>query len=90
MGSRREDVDLELVLRDPICARRWIEDFNRRQTEPLKFAVLENGLEIEKVIHFETMTDDEAVEVALQILQDCEIRQAIHELNLLDPDRHVH
>lgn len=90
MGSKREDVDLELVLRDPVCARQWIEDYLKRQTLAPKFIVVEEGCEIVRTIYFDKMTDDEAVEAAFHILQDSEIRQAVYELNLLDPDRSVH
>lgn len=90
MGSRREDVDLEMVLKNPKSARTWIDDFNRRLTEPLKYIVLERGNELERTIVFETMTDAEAVEVAWHILQDFEVRREEANLRIARDLNEVH
>lgn len=82
MGSKREDVDLEIVLKDPKCARQWIEDFNRRLNQPLKYITLNRGLELERTIYFDKMTDQEAVEAAWHLVQDFEIRHAMYESQL--------
>lgn len=90
MGSSRQDVDLELVLKDPKCARQWIEDFNRRLTEPLKYIVLERGCELERTIRFDKMSDEEAVEVAWHLLQDFEVRREVVRLKIARDLNEVH
>lgn len=71
MGSRRQDVDLEIVLRDPKCAREWIRTYNWgcKRPEYIVFGA-------DQKIHFATMTDDEAVFAANLILRDVEIKRA--------------
>lgn len=83
---RREDVDLELVLRDPRCAREWIKAFNWEFIETPKYIVF--GLD--ERIYFDKMTDEEAVFAAKLILRDVEIPRVIRELNLLNPDLRIH
>lgn len=90
MGSKREDVDLEIVLKDPACARKWVKTYNWNEPDPPNHIVIDRGLEWERTVYFESMTDDEAVEVAWLILHDFEIVRSIQELNLLAPSRHVH
>lgn len=90
MGARREDVDLELVLQDAACARKWVHDFNWGTVDAPKFIVIDQGPDVPRTIYFDRMTDDEAIEVAWHLLHEFEIRRAVHEMNLLDPDRHIH
>lgn len=90
MGSKREDVDLEIVLKNPKCARQWIEDLNKRLTQPLKFITLDRGLQVERTIYLDKMTDDEAVEAAWQLVQDFEIRHAVYEANVARDLNEIH
>jgi hypothetical protein len=90
MGRSRQEVDLELALRDPKQARKWIEEFNLRLTQPLTCIVLDKGWELERTIHFNTMTDDEAVEVAWHLLQDFEVRREVVKLKIARDLNEVH
>lgn len=80
MAGRREDVDLHLVLQDPVCARKYIKDFDWGVPNPPKYIVF--GLE--EKISFETMTDAEAVRAALIILKDIEIPMSFRTKETLD------
>lgn len=90
MASRREDVDLEIVLKNPKAARQWIKDFLRRQTHPFEFISLNRGLDVERTIYFSTMTDDEAIEVAWHLVENFDIRQAIYDLSIAHDLNEVH
>lgn len=69
MGSRREDVDLELVLEDPKCAREYIRNFDWGLPDPPKYIV--TGLD--EKIWFDNMSDRDAVCAAKIILREWEI-----------------
>ncbi len=80
MGSRREDVELWLVLADPICARKFIADFDWScppEWRPSK-VVLDTGREI----YFAEMTDEDAVIAAMALLRDVQIPMEMKEKNL--------
>lgn len=66
MAGRKEDIDLDLVLQDPNCARLYIAHFDWGLPDPPKYVVYG----IEDKIWFENMSDDEAVRAALIILND--------------------
>lgn len=72
MGSRREDVDLDLVLNDPVCARKFIADFEWACSPPPQYVVYG----IDQKIWFDRMTDEEAVAAAHMILNDVEKQMA--------------
>lgn len=80
MGSRKEDVDLLLVLRDPKCAREWVRTFDWGLTDPPKFMTIDRGVESERVIHFNNMTDEDAVLAAYHLLNDFEIPRIVNFL----------
>lgn len=90
MGSKREDVDLELVLKNPKSARHWIDEFNSRLTQPLTCLAIDRGNELERIIQFSTMTDEEAVEVAWHILHDFEIRREEAALRIARDLNEIH
>lgn len=71
MACRRENVDLMLMLENPVCARKYIADFDWNMPDPPKYIVYG----IEEKIWFEKMTDEEAVLAAQIILRDVEIPQ---------------
>lgn len=80
MASRKEDVDLWLVLMDPSCARKFIEGFNWNcppEWRPSK-VVLDTGREI----LFEGMSDEDAVVAATAILRDVQVPQEMREKNM--------
>jgi hypothetical protein len=80
MASRREDVDLDIVLNDPKCARNWIEKFDWGQLAAPKYVVFG----IDDKIHLESMTDAEAVIAAHIILNDVERPMNFRTKELLD------
>ncbi len=79
MAARREDVDLELVLNDPKCARKYIHEFDWYPLEAPKYIVFG----IEDKIYFEKMTDEEAVIAAHIILRDIDIPMVFRTKELL-------
>ena len=79
MGSRRQDVDLELVLRHPRCAREWIDTYKWDALGRPNYLVW--GLD--RKIFLDSMDDDEAVMAAFIILKDWEIPSAREEVQLL-------
>ena len=76
----RAKKDLELSLYDPVAAREYIKKFDWGVTEPLRprSFVLDSGREI----YFRTMSDPEAVMIALTILRGIEIPREQKNLNL--------
>lgn len=84
MASRREDVDLEIVLQDPKCARLYVESFVWDCAPAPEYIVYG----IDQKIWFKNMTDDEAVTAALTILRDIEIPRVWRESKLLEFSRH--
>lgn len=79
MATRREDVDLELVLRHPRCAREWVQKYKWDVSPPPRYVVFG----IDEKIFFENMTDDQAVRAAFIILRDVEIPQLNREIEYL-------
>lgn len=79
MGSRREDVDLWLILADPEEARRYISKYDWNLPPDMRpdKVVLDSG----RVIYFKTMTDQDAVVAAMAVLRDCEIPMIMREKN---------
>lgn len=78
MGSRRQDVDLFLLLTDPLEARKWIANYDFSlppYLRPDHFYVEETG----RIVFFETMEDDEAVIAAQAILRQREVPMAMME-----------
>lgn len=75
MGNRRQDVDLELVLTNPKCAREWIRTYRWDATGRPKYVVW--GLD--RKIWLDKMDDDEAVMAAFIILREREIPHAVRE-----------
>lgn len=71
MGSRREDVDLWLVLTDPKDAREFIDDYNKALPPHLQIQRVE--LETNRTIYLRTMSDEDAVVAATHILREFEI-----------------
>jgi hypothetical protein len=80
MAARHEDVDLEIVLNDPKCARQWIKDFDWGRLEAPKYVVFG----IEDRIYLGQMTDAEAVLAAHIILRDVEIPMNFRTKELLE------
>lgn len=82
MASRREDIDLWLVLTDPVCARKFIDEFDWScppEWRPDK-VVLDN----ERAIYFEKMTDDEAVVAATALLRDVQVPMEMIERKIAE------
>lgn len=74
----KEDIDLWLILGDPKEARRYINDFDWRLAPgmpPPKYYVTNEGREF----HFESMTDEDAVVVAMAMLREIEIPRVQNE-----------
>lgn len=65
----KEDIDLWLILGDPVEARKYIEDFDWRLPERPGQITMEGG----RTIYFESMSDEDAVIAAMAILRDIEI-----------------
>lgn len=78
MGHRREDVDLELVLRNPRCARAWIDGFRWDDIGRPQYLVWG----IDRKIYLDNMDDDEAVMAAFILLLNQEIPRVVTELQL--------
>lgn len=76
MGASRKDVDLELVLKNPNSARKWISGFDWEMPNPPEYIVFG----VEEKIYFRDMDDKQAVQAAYIILHDIEIPRAIREL----------
>lgn len=79
-GMSREDVDLWLILTDPLEARRYIEKFDWNcppEWRPNK-VILDSGREV----LFEKMTDTDAVAAAMAILRDVEVPMVLREFRL--------
>jgi hypothetical protein len=83
VGSKREDVDLELLLKDPKIARRWVLDYKWDLPDPPKYIVWG----VDQKIYLNEMTDEESVLAANLILRDIEIPRVKCELQYL---RHTH
>lgn len=79
MGPRRKTVDLALALDDPIEARKYIAGFKWNQQFPPKYIVW--GLD--EKIHFDRMTDAEAVFAAKMILRDVQMPLDLQEAELV-------
>lgn len=80
MAARREDVDLWLVLTDPICARKFINTYDWNcppEWRPDKVVLSED-----RVIRFEDMSDEDAVVAATAILRDVEVPMVMRTKNL--------
>ncbi len=85
MGCRRQDVDLELILQDPKCAREWIRTYNW-DCDPPKYIIF--GLD--QKITFENMTDAEAVFAATMILRDVEMKRVLRRKKEAEICNEVH
>lgn len=85
MGSRRQDVDLELVLKDPKCAREWIRTFNW-ECQPPEYICFG----ADQKIYFSEMTDEQAVFAAKMILQDIELKRVDKERILAEALGEIH
>ncbi len=83
MSSRREDVNLEFVLKDPKCAREWVNAYDWGTPEKPTFLILDPGTEWEHTIHFEKMTDEESVLAAQHIFRHYELLRVQAEMNLV-------
>lgn len=82
MGASRQDVDLRIVLKDPTCARNWVAGCRRDYPELDTFITIDyQGRDL--VIHFDKMTDEEAVIAAFCLLEDFEIPRLMFELDKL-------
>lgn len=78
MSYSRDQVDLDLVLDDPNCARAWVEAYDWGTTEPPKYVVWG----VDQKIHLSEMTNEEAVLAAHIILHDVEKKRAMREKSL--------
>lgn len=79
-GMARGDVDLWLILTDPIEARNYIKAFDWNcppEYRPDKI-ILDSG----RTVNFNTMTDEEAVVAATAILRDVEVPMVMLEKDL--------
>jgi len=76
----RADVDMDLVLNDPICAREYIEEFDWSPLDPPKFVVWG----ADEKIYFASMSDKEAVIAAHIILRDVEKPREYRKKKLLE------
>lgn len=85
MGCRRQDVDLELILQDPKSAREWIRTYQWDCQTP-KYIIF--GLD--QRIHFENMTDAEAVFAANLILRDVEMKRVKIEKQIATDLNEIH
>ena len=88
MGSRREDVDLWLVLTDPICARRFIADFD--WSCPPEWRPDKVVLDTQRVIYFDNMTDEDAVVAAMALLRDVQIPLEVREKQICEDLNEIH
>lgn len=77
MASRREDVDLNIVLDDPQCARDYLEHFEWGYGPP-DYVV--HG--IDEKIYLANMSDSEAVLAAHIVLHEWHMKRAMLEKNL--------
>lgn len=85
MGCRRQDVDLEIVLKDPKCAREWIRTYNWECQTP-EYIVFG----ADQKIYFQKMTDTEAVFAAALILRDIEIKRVMRRKGMAEALGEVH
>lgn len=88
MGSKRDDVDLILVLTDPVAARKYIAgyDFNLPpDLRPDHIYIKDTG----RVIRFENISDYDAVVAALAILREREIPMAMQEKEEVEKRGHI-
>ncbi len=77
MASAREDVDLWLILTDPIEARKYIDEFFWRIPRNMRPGAVE--VDSGRQIEFKSMTDEDAVVAAMHILRHCEVPRAMVE-----------
>lgn len=89
MGARREDVDLEIVLKDPKCAREWIRNYDWGHETPTYINVHFDGLNIEKIL-LESMTDQQVILVAKTILYEIEIERVKNQKAMAEELGEVH
>lgn len=80
--ASRQDVDLHLVLKDPKCARAYIEGFDWSPTPPPKFIFIDLDIRIDLTNGAKYLSDREAVDAALCILRDVDIPRSVRERNL--------
>lgn len=76
----REDVDLWLVLTDPIEARRYIAEFDWNLPPDLRPTTI--YLDTGRQVDFKTMSDEDAVVAATAILRDLEVPMVMREKQL--------
>jgi hypothetical protein len=79
MAARREDVDLWLVLGNPGSARKYVEGFDWKAhfEEVPRALTTAQG----RRIQIDSMTDEEAVVLAMELLRDYEMRIVMAEFN---------
>ncbi len=78
--AKREDIDLWLLLTDPVQAREYIARFD--WSCPPEYRPTEIMLDSGRRIDFKDMSDQDAVVAATQILRDVEVPLVIRERNL--------
>lgn len=88
MPSRREDVDLWLVLTDPVCARKFIADFD--WSYPPEWRPDKVVLDTQRVIYFDNMTDEEAVIAATALLRDIQCPLEMRERQIREDLNELH
>lgn len=86
MAGRKEDVDLELVLQVPDCARQWVSAFDWDGFAcPPQYMVygVDGKVYLDQITDKERVTDDQAVMAALLILRGYEIPAVMKERDYL-------
>jgi hypothetical protein len=84
MSCSREEVDLEIALKNPERARKYVLEFDWGLPDPPKYVVW--GLE--EKIYFDNMNDEEAVVAAFIILRDVDIPQNWRTSEMLEFELH--
>jgi hypothetical protein len=88
MAARREDVDLWLVLTDPKCARKFIEDFDWNC--PPEYIPDRVVMDTDRVIFFDKMDDSEAVVAAMELLRSVQIPIEMREKQIHEDLGEIH
>ncbi len=86
MAASREQVDLWLVLTDPVCARVYIANFDWCQPEIPDRIEVDTG----RMIDLVNLTDEDAVVVAAFLLRNYQVPREMEEKSIFEALNELH
>jgi hypothetical protein len=92
VAARREDIELWIVLTDPLCAREFIAKFDWNcppEYVPDHIIVNDGEPEARKIL-FKNMNDDDAIVAAMELLRTVQIPQEMRERKICEDLGEIH